>query len=304
MIPDVDIKTYYLQFVRDANTDVIKYSNDVKDTKILKDSVLKFIKDNVYKYKEYYNIDLEKYTEIVYETYNPDETLYKIVIKYLNVDINNVNRKYIIQLAKYCNLLKREYKSNKKILLAYKRKNMKFGEYRKIVNKYFNTVHKILLDGNGYKFSRGIGTYVINRWKTPDNGKQMIDYDETCKKKKELIEKGLKPYNEAEAKIYESRGVPYPGIRYIVYKDNSHYYEFTFIRSLIFKSNRLLEYDRTEYVHAKYRGWGYKKLSTICNTIDDICKLPVDIKYKLNILLYKHPEKYLNFNRNELQSKY
>ena len=42
----------------------------------------------------------------------------------------------------------------------------------------------------------------------------------------------------------------------------------------------------------------------LCNNLDDIVNLNVDIKYKLNILLYKYPEKYLNFVRNAEQSKY
>ena len=36
----------------------------------------------------------------------------------------------------------------------------------------------------------------------------------------------------------------------------------------------------------------------LCNTLDDIYNLQVDIKYKLNILLYKYPTKYLNYVRN------
>ena len=41
-----------------------------------------------------------------------------------------------------------------------------------------------------------------------------------------------------------------------------------------------------------------------CKDIDDIVNLNVDLKYKLNILLYMYPQKYLNFVRNADQSKY
>ena len=41
-----------------------------------------------------------------------------------------------------------------------------------------------------------------------------------------------------------------------------------------------------------------------CKTKEDIYNLQVDIKYKLNILLYKYPINYTNFIRNANESKY
>ena len=41
----------------------------------------------------------------------------------------------------------------------------------------------------------------------------------------------------------------------------------------------------------------------LCKKEDDIYNLQVDIKYKLNILLYKDPTKYLNYVRNAEQDK-
>ena len=45
-------------------------------------------------------------------------------------------------------------------------------------------------------------------------------------------------------------------------------------------------------------------LMFLLGLIDDIYNLQVDIKYKLNIYLYKYPEKHNNFVRNDEQSKY
>ena len=41
-----------------------------------------------------------------------------------------------------------------------------------------------------------------------------------------------------------------------------------------------------------------------CKTKEDIYNLQVDIKYKLNILLYKDPTKYLRYVRTADQIKY
>ena len=50
---------------------------------------------------------------------------------------------------------------------------------------------------------------------------------------------------------------------------------------------------------------GYKELADkFCATDEDIYNLQVDIKYKLNILLYKDPTKYLRYVRTADQIKY
>ena len=98
--------------------------------------------------------------------------------------------------------------------------------------------------------------------------------------------------------------MPYDGVEYRVYLDKKFYYDFTFLESKVFKK-RELDYQRTEYVHAKLRGLSYQEMADkYCKDIDDIVNLNVDLKYKLNILLYMYPQKYLNFVRNADQSKY
>ena len=132
----------------------------------------------------------------------------------------------------------------------------------------------------------------------------MIDFAETNRRKKILKEQGVKLYNEREAAWYKERNIPYDGVDYRVYLDNKSLYDFTFLESKIFKKKEL-DYQRTEYVHAKLRGLSYQEMADkYCETFDDIINLNVDIKYKLNILLYKYPHYHFNFIRNNEQSKY
>lgn len=308
MLPDITIKGYYLQFIHNAKNDITKYKNNLEINLSIKEQVYKYIEDNKAILNDSFNINLDDIEiEFCQKKYNPKEYLYNIVIKLLrNID-THPNRIVLLQLAKYCNILRNENKYNKLIELANKRKDIKFGVYRKYVTAYYNKVHKCVLNGMGYKFSYGIGTYVINHWKLDPKrikNKVHLDYAATNAKKKELIAKGIKLYDDKEAAWYEARHIPYNAVDYRIYKENTDWYEFTFIKSEIFKSNNL-EYQRTEYVATKYRGMSYTKMAEeLCHTEEDIYNLQVDIKYKLNILLYKDPTKYLNYVRNAEQCKY
>lgn len=308
MLPDITIKGYYLQFVHNAKNDIIKYKNALEVTLSIKEQVYKYIEDNKTILNNSFNINLDDIEiEFHQKKYNPKEYLYNIVIRLLrNIDVHP-NKIVLLQLAKYCNILRNENKYNKLIELANKRKDIKFGVYRKYVTAYYNKVHKCVLNGMGYRFGYGIGTYIINHWKLDPSrikNKVHLDYAATNAKKREFLAKGIKLYDDKEAAWYEARHIPYDGVDYRVYKRNTDWYEFTFIKSEIFKSNNL-EYQRTEYVATKYRGMSYTQMAEeLCHTEEDIYNLQVDIKYKLNILLYKDPTKYLNYVRNAEQCKY
>lgn len=308
MLPDITIKGYYLQFIHDAKIDIIKYKENLETVYKLKEQLYNYIENNQIILKDYFNINLQDIEiEWNHKQYNPKEYLYNIVIVLLRNTIEHPHRIVLLQLAKYCNILRNENKYNKLIELANKRKDIKFNTYRKYITIYYNKVHKCVLQGMGYKFGYGIGTYVINHWKLDQSrikNKTHLDYAATNAKKKELIAKGIKLYDDKEAAWYAARHIPYNAVDYRVYKDNTDWYEFTFIKSEIFKSNNL-EYQRTEYVATKYRGMSYIKMAeNLCHTEEDIYNLQVDIKYKLNILLYKDPTKYLNYIRNAEQCKY
>ena len=307
MQPNVTIKEYYLNFITNAKVDIYNYNIELQRAIDNKNQLHSTINDNIDKFKELYNIDLNSFTkEWVEKVYNEKETMYNKFIKLINTITEDTDRSDIFQILKYCHALKDEYKYNKLIALANKRKDIKFSEYRRRILEYYTKVHKCVLEGNGYKYGYDLGTYIINYWRvsgTKGKGKK-IDFAATNAKKKELLAKGYKLYDEREAIWYKERNIPYNGVDYRVYKDDSHYYEITFINSK-FLNPKVLDYQRTEYVINKYRGMSYKEMADqLCQTLDDIYNLQVDIKYKLNILLYKHPTKYLNFIRNASQFKH
>lgn len=308
MIPDVNLKSYYLQYISNANTDIIKYKENLSQTVKIKEELYNYLLPNIDIIKSTYGINVVSYNkEWVNKEYNSSEGLYNKLIKLINNVKEDSNRIILIQLIKYCNVLSTENKYTQLIILANTRKIIKFSVYSKYVVNYYNRVHKTVLEGMGYKFGHGIGTYCINHWKLEPsrmNKTKRIDFAATSLKKRELIAKGEKIYDDKEATWYAARRIPYDRVDYRVYKTESSFYEFTFIKSDIFTSSSL-DYKRTEYVSAKYRGMSYTDMSDkLCNTLDDVYNLQVDIKYKLNILLHQNPNMYLNFIRNAEQCKY
>ena len=304
MTPDIKIKDFYLNYIHNAKQDIIKcqeLSQSINNTILNLYNIINEHKDLI---KEKFNINLSDYTAEWNEMIYDDKELLLIKVNQIFKNVKNEDTNILIQLIKYCYKLKEEYKNQINIKIAQRKEKLTLKEYKEFINKYYLGVHKQILNGYGYKFQDGLGTYIINYYKIDNPTKNAIDFAETNKRKRAIIAKGLKPYDEKEAIWYKERNIPYDGIEYRVYLDKKFYYDFTFIKSKIFHKKEL-DYQRTEYVHAKLRGMPYQEMADkLCNNIEDIINLNVDIKYKLNILLYKYPEKYLNFVRNAEQSKY
>lgn len=301
MIPDVKFKNYYLQFIYSAKTDIVKYKNELEEIVINKEELYNYLDNNKQLLIESYNINLDDYkTEWINKEYNTSELLYNKVIKLFSVANEDDNKFIIVQLIKYCNTLRQEYKYNKFIELANKRSTILSSKYRVIINAYYSKVHKCILEGKGYKFGYGIGTYYIKYKKFSNRHRStvtVLDYSATAARKKELLAQGIKLYDENEAAWYKFRNIPYDGVDYRVFKNKEGEYLIRFKDSKMIK-DKFLQYEHTEYLANKYRGMSYKQIAdTVCNTIEDIYNLQLDIRYKLNILLYKYPEKCLNFMR-------
>ena len=298
MTPDITIKDYYLKYIYIAKSDIVKYN---KESELIKE-----IKNNILEYLTKEKDNLEHNFNIIIDDLNKDyKKLYNKYCKVLESEEVN-NKVLLLQLIKYCKACIDEDKNNKLINLANKRKDLKFRQFQNYVALYYNKVHKCVLEGMGYKYGYGIGTYCCNYWKLTDSGlkKKVLDYAATRAKKKELLAAGIKTYDDNEAAWYKARGIPYDGVDYRVYKNKTHYYEFVFMNSRISRSVPY-NYNRTEYANIKYKKISQQQIAEdYCKTIDDIYDLQVDIKCKLNILLYKEPNKYLNFIRNVEQYKY
>ena len=303
MIIDVKIKNYYLKFIYDTKHDIDVYKEELEKVKILKEELINDLENCSEILLKEFNVNLNDYEEWNTKTHNKEHKLYNKAIKLItNVDNEHINRNVILIFYKFTNILRKENYYKKNIELANKRSKLEFKEYKQYLQDYYVKLHKALLEGYGYEFKDGLGEFAICRF-VSGKDENVLDFNATRENKKRLLEAGIKLFNKEDADYYKSKGLPYDGVDYRVYKNSSHYYEIGFTKSKIL--GKLIDFNRTEYVNLHYRGMSYKDMADkLCETFDDICNLKVDIRYKLNIFLYKNPTKYLNFIRNENESKY
>lgn len=301
MFPDVTIHDFYKSFICKVNADIEKQHELINADTNKVDALHKYLEMHKDELKEKYGIELDEFNdEWVNKTSSSDESLLKLVVRSISrcAKTESSSRPVILQLEKYCKLLRKIAKHQEAIGKLSKWMSLKHAEYREYVAKYYNAAHKNILQGIGYKFGNGIGTFFILYCKCPAAAKRkFLDYIETSKRKKELLAEGKKLYNASEAMQYKAMGIPYDGVDYRVYRSISHYYRYLFIDTNICKSTNY-EFELAKYVPKKYREFGRDTNSladAFCKTEDDIYNIQLDLKHKLDILLYKYPTKYLNF---------
>lgn len=302
MTPDIDIKDYYYEYINNAKQDIKDSKEHLKDLAIQLSNLKDEISNNKDLILKTFNINLDEYSDWTDEI--PSEELSKTVNKFkTNYDIEH--RAILISIFRYIGVIKQIQKCNTKINLAEHRKDLSFSAYREIVKAYYHKVQEFLLKGYGYKFQYYIGTYCINRWKiTQESSKLRLDYAATNKRRKELLAQGAELYDDKLAAWYKARNIPYNGIDYRVYIHNDHFYEFRFIHSSIMGVGTV-DFKHNEYINVKYRGKSFQEIADeLVSKEEDVYNLAADIKYKLNVLLYKFPHKYTNFIRNEEQLRY
>ena len=159
-------------------------------------------------------------------------------------------------------------------------------------------VHKTLLDGHAYRFSHGIGDLMINYWKYVNGVRsKIVDWNETNKRKKEILDAGLKLYNKEEAEIYKIRGLKYDGIPYVVYKDNKEYYDIELVNCKSF-SKKNIKFKHANYIPAKFRQKTPNEIANQFNSVNEIAVQDLGIRHKLIVSLEKDPTLYLKYIRN------
>lgn len=305
MVSDIDLRTYYIKYQKDVSSRITELYNDKKLKIDIKDKTKTDIINNKDLYNKY-NIDI---------TFVENNDLFLIDDDYITKLKNNVGkdlseiRTASLLLLKYINIIKRIYAIDTEITAIYKRKNISFKEYKDYLKKYYRYgVHKCVLEGYAYLFQGGLGMLIINRWNINKNviknrRHKYIDFNETNKKKKEILEKGGTLYNEEDAEKAKLRGIKYNGEKYIVYNEKQHLYEVTIINNRRY-NNRNIVFKVGSRIDVKLRGKTQKELAELCKTKEDVFNLPCDVTHKLGVYNNFDKTAYLNYIRNEEQNKY
>lgn len=174
-------------------------------------------------------------------------------------------------------------------------------EYTEYLRVYYTEVHKkLILEGQGYAFSNGIGWICVNRC-VFDKKKPMLSYAETKKKEKELIKKGERIYNKEEAEWCVRNGLEYNAKDKRVFIYNEYCYQIPLIDCKLPEgSNFKLEIG--DYRHKNLRGKTNDEIIKLCNNdINKICELPLDLKTKVTLCDKTDKILYTKFIRNETQ---
>lgn len=213
----------YNHFISKAEEDKIAYEQEYKDNEekvIYLYNELNNSKDVIY---NKFNINLDSYIEFTNKEIDEEHKLYDKTMKFIKILDDEESLKLLNTIIKYCNTVKVINDCKKSIELCNKRKNITFNVYKNLIKKYYLKVNEKALEGNGVRFSNGLGIFTINYNKTSesDNDKH-IDFQATNKAKEELIKRGLKPYNKKEAEEYERAGITYDGIECTVYKEGGY----------------------------------------------------------------------------------
>ena len=302
MTCDLNQKEYYFNFINRAKVDKYNYSNKVTELTENINASKSLIVENIVAIEALLGKPLSPRREITDELVDAEESLYQLTMRCLRDNDNPDDRRLLITLARYCKLIKSRTNYNKLLSLCDNRVNVTYAQYRAILETYYETVNRNLLQGFGYRYNNGLGVISINRYKLRDDVGKVVDFSATRKAKKELLDKGLKPYDKAEAKLYEEKGIPYDGVEYVKYRKGSYYYEISLSDSKIY-SSRNIEFYKDKKL-GKFKGMSYEELAAICNTDEEVYNLQVDTTVKLNVILIKHPEYYYKFIRNVEESRY
>lgn len=284
---DINIRDNYLSF---HHKSLFEYN--ILEKKLIR---LKNAKaetwQNLIPFKEditnYFKINISQLTDFI--------SLGEKLSKEFRKNDNEDRRQILILLIKYCSIIKNEQDTKEALRLATIKKDISFTKYRDYVFAYYAKVHKILLQGKGYRYMNGIGTLYIHRVQIEGEGRK-IDFHKTKLRKQELQEQGVKLYNKYEAAQHKALNLPYDGKDYRVWLRAPAYYSLKFIHSKYFHK----EYDFVpiSYIHQKYREYNQDQLAfEICKTNDDIFDLQIDLRTKIAIYLKRNPERYVDFDR-------
>ena len=101
---------------------------------------------------------------------------------------------------------------------------------------------------------------MINRWThdPKDNKRKRIDHRKTALAKEKLIAEGKKPYNKEEAEIYKLRGLKYDGVPYVVYQEDTSFYNIDIVNNQ-YVAHQNLDFEHTEYYSRELRGKSHEQ---------------------------------------------
>lgn len=296
-----NFRVYYRLFIEDNKQ---KLEDAFKQKEELEDSVrAKHTNVSAWKniYETEFGVKLDTYVEFKENKY----TIGKFYRMAKGLFINKQNNYELVtdlfNLYDLADTQKQIHDCEDSIIFYKKCIKLTLKEYTEILRVYYTEVHKkIVLEGQGYAFSNGIGWICVNRCLF-DKRHPMLDYAATKKKEKELREKGERIYDKEEAEWCARNGIEYNGKDKRVFVCNEYCYQIPLIDCKLPGSNNL-RLEIGDYRHRSLRGKSNDEIIKMCNgNTSKICELPLDLKTKVTLCDKADKILYTKFIRNEAQ---
>lgn len=295
------IKTYYKMFIEDCKSEIENLYKEIEEAETQFKVTHGELLQDIQSYKDSFNVDLMKYSEFVNNEYTTGD-FYKVAKGiYLNKkdDYKLTAESFI--LYNFANAQKLIYDKKKRIEFLKKCTSLTLFEYQKILHVYWHEVHrKMILEGCGYAFGKGIGWICINRV-TIKKHKPLLDYVATKKRKEELLAEGKRLFNKEEADWCLRNGLEYDGVDYRVFRKLDYCYEIPLIHCTLPNGSKL-KLEMSDYRGKPIRGKTNDMLIEECNgDTNKICDLFLGLKTKLTLCDKVDKILYTKFIRNENQ---
>lgn len=281
-----------------------KISDDLKEKTEESIKLNKRCLDYIDTIKKEYDVDLNSFDEFKDNKYINGKFLRVAKGIYLKGGDDFEITTEVFEIYKYALLLEEIKDLEKELELCNKILSLNKDQYVNIMETFFMKVHeKLVLEGYGYAFGHNIGWICVNRVKQYSKRK-LIDYKKTKERKAEILAQGKKLYDKSEDLKYQRLGLEYNGEDYRVYKDNEYNYEVCFIGSKI-EGITNFEFIASDWRNKNLRGKTNDDLILECNKKpEEIVKLKVDVKTKVNLCTEADDIFYTKFIRNEDQKSY
>lgn len=296
-----NFRVYYKLFIENNKQkleDALKQKEDLEESVRVKHITISAWKDI---YETQFNIKLDDYIEFKRNTYITG-SFYRMAKGLL---INKQNNYELVadsfNLFDLADTQKQLDDCIQRITFYKKCIKLTLKEYTEILRVYYTEVHKkLILEGQGYAFSNGIGWICVNRCLF-DKRHPMLDYAATKKKEKELREKGERIYDKEEAEWCARNGLEYDGKDKRVFVCNEYCYQIPLIDCKLPGSNHF-KLEIGDYRHRSLRGKSNDEIIKMCNgDTTKICELPLDLKTKVTLCDKADKILYTKFIRNENQ---
>lgn len=297
---------HYCRFMRDAfgkkRKEALAKLNELnKKIKVGHDE----IKSNLEVYKNTCGVNLLDYDEFVNNKY-ADGKFFKLA-KGMYMNRSN-NYELVSDLFDVYNLASQQKQISeleKEVALYDKCLALKVNDYCRILRTFYNEVHKqMLINGYGYAYTGHIGWVCINRVAIVGKSKPLLDWAATRKREAELKAQGKRVYNKEEAEWCAKNGIEYKAEDKRVYINSESYYELCLINCTLPNGAKFVP-EFLDYRGDKLRGKTNQDLIDDCHSnLEEIVKLPLDLRTKVALCNKVDPILYTKFIRNEKQISY